>query len=129
MVRTHELQAHVRGAERAHEPEPRASLLVERDLLGADVCAMATFGDAERQHPRRSTLRHARDERVVGVQHCHPVHRQRLDELGLRDGGLLARAERPDMGETDVEHDAGPRWCDDAQAGDVSDAARAHLQH
>ena len=99
---------------------------VHADILGSygGVRRLADVDDR-----RRGPAGHRPYPWVVRVEHGHPVGRQRLDQLALRLGDGLDRAELADVRRADVEHGADPRRRDLAQVAHVAAAARAQLEH
>ena len=112
-----------RGAVRVQR-EGCASGAVEGDVGGAHVAVRA-----EGPNARNRARAHTEDERVVGVQDGETVGRQRLDELALRRGDRLARAELAEMRAADVEHRADLWRRDPGQVRDVPDAACAEFEN
>ena len=69
----------------------------------------ASGGLADQHHRGRGPRRHRPHPRVVGVEHRHPVRRQRLDQLALGRRDRVDRAELADVRDADVDHHADPR--------------------
>lgn len=86
-------------------------------------------GRAEADHAGGGALAHPRDAVVVDVEERGGGGRQIGDHLRLRALGGFDPAEFTGMGEPDLEDDADVRLRDADEAGDVTDAARAHLDH
>ena len=105
------------------EGEPRAGGC-RMKLLGAHLRAGT---EAEEHDPGDCLIGHDRDAGIVGVEHGDGLRRQFGDHLGLGALRRLDAAELAGVGEAHLENDADIRRRDRHQAGDLTDAARPHL--
>ncbi len=123
LVRAGLEQSQLRPGAVVPQLEGRPSELVELEPAPRHVA-----GDAEGQHPGRRTACHVGDQRVVGVQHGGAARCEGLDDLALRLGDRLPRAELTEVGGADVEDGRHIGGRDRTEVRDVADPAGAHLE-
>lgn len=125
LVGAHERQRDTgRGAGGAQR-EGRPAQAVEDQVLDTHV---GVFGAAESQDRPVGQRTHRDDAGVVGVEDGGAAGCEAAHEFALGPCDGRARAELPDVGLADIEHDRDV-GCDQAgEVGDVADVAGAHFE-